>query len=281
MRYFTKEWFRSIQVDNLLRFTRIPDGEYSGPGIRALYKERLKKDIEELRELYGAPDDAPGSDGALDDDVFDERDARRRFFERYRHNIKTAQAYYPEWMLRSVDLRLIALELLPSSAYDRYEAECRAIRERNEAMHREFERVSLAENVPEAIDSALDLHDASLLSLRKSKRDLVMTVNKGWANEGDLTCYRRVTFKNAEAIERDRGLRSRRKCGPDGQLLSCVDFLYSEVYRRENGFEVHMMFFNRLKRSSLAYLTVSCSGVEYEDGASLSRPPASASASPN
>lgn len=254
MKFFTREWYRSIQIENRIDcYDRIPDKAYSTAEIRALYKERMEKDLEELREL-------------TDDEPFDEEEERKRFSERYRHNIRSVKTFCPEWMRNAVDRRLLGLMLLPGAAYERYEAECHALREANEAMYREYERVRLAQNVPEGITSALDLHDASLLSLRKAGRGLVMTVNKGWSDGDGSSVYRRVNFKNAEILERDKGLLPRKTIGRDGQFFSWTDFLYCEVYRREERFEVHIMFFNDWK---LPYLTVTCGGVDHEDLAAL------------
>ena len=86
---------------------------------------------------------------------------------------------------------------------------------------------------------------------------------RGWFGEG-VTPYIKVIFTDAVLLEREKGLMPRARMDEDGTLWSNCIYLYREMYSAQDGYEVHMMFATK-KRYELAYLTVKCCDICFED----------------
>ena len=135
---------------------------------------------------------------------FDPMDTEKIFEEIYRTNIRTCKNNFPEWLLKSVDHRLLALGYLPETAYRKYHSEIREKKKKWEQINRAAEKERTRQCIPDEMMEAMALHDASLLSLKK-------------------------------------GLRVR-KYLQEGFYSSNCSFLYSEIYNSGEGYEFHMMF---------------------------------------
>ena len=135
---------------------------------------------------------------------FDPMDTEKIFEEIYRTNIRTCKNNFPEWLLKSVDHRLLALGYLPETAYRKYHSEIREKKKKWEQINRAAEKERTRQCIPDEMMEAMALHDASLLSLKK-------------------------------------GLRVR-KYLQEGFYSSNSSFLYSEIYNSGEGYEFHMMF---------------------------------------
>lgn len=198
---------------------------------------------------------------------FNLAEVRSDFEELYWSNLKNCREWYPAWLSEAADIRLIALGMLPQSVYERYKLEVRTCRKEWEKINRAAKREAEKQNIPEEITTGLQLHDAALLSLRKSHKNYVMTVAKCGTWQDDSIPYRKVIFHDAVVVEKEAGLRPRkRRASERNPYGSNVAFLYFEVYRMAEGLEVHMMFDTP---KGLAYLTVACSRVSFEDTNSL------------
>ena len=135
---------------------------------------------------------------------FDPMDTEKIFEEIYRTNLRTCKNNFPEWLLKSVDHRLLALGYLPETAYRKYHSEIREKKKKWEQINRAAEKERTRQCIPDEMMEAMALHDASLLSLKK-------------------------------------GLRVR-KYLQEGFYSSNSSFLYSEIYNSGEGYEFHMMF---------------------------------------
>lgn len=193
---------------------------------------------------------------------FDPSETIELFQTSYRMNLRACKKIYPAWLTQSVDHRLIALECLPESAYMRYRNELRETKKRWNAINKAAEKDLRRQNIPEQMDEALSLHDASLLSIRKQGSHIAMTVTKDGLWPDDATPYRKVVFKDAEILEKERGLIAR-KYREGNVYHSNVSFLYYELYQKDGKYEVHMMFDFAGK---LRYFTVKCRDILYIDG---------------
>ena len=125
------------------------------------------------------------------------------------------------------------------------------------------------QRIPDRISGTFHFHDSALLSLRKRGRNYEMLLRKdgGWFGEG-VTPYIKIIFTDADLLEREKGLTPRTQMDEDGTLWSNCIYLYHEIYSVQDGYEVHMMFAAR-KRSELAYLTVKCRDICFEDNITL------------
>jgi hypothetical protein len=188
-----------------------------------------------------------------------------QFFETaYQTKLHYYKDALPAWMTEQVDRRLLALDLLPESAYRRYREESREKKKEWNQINRTAKRTLSKQNIPENVEEALQLHDAALLSLKKSGKNYIMLVAKDGFWPDDATPYRRVIFHKATVIEKEAGLRVQKlESDDEGFYRSNTTFLYKEIYRTDTGYEVHMMFW---MPKGLAYLTIACEDISFEDG---------------
>ena len=147
----------------------------------------------------------------------------------------------------------------------KYRSELREKKKKWDNINRMAEKEEKSQHIPERVSSALQLHDSCLLSLKKEGQNLVMIVAKDGLWPEDATPYRKLTFKKAQILEKEPGLRCRKYMLEDF-YSSNVCFMYHEIYKKQEGFEVHMMF---ATPGDLAYLTVACADVVYEDGITI------------
>ena len=119
-----------------------------------------------------------------------------------------------------------------------------------------------SQDIPEEIASNSRFHDADVLGLKRVRSDVVMYLNRdGMQLEGESP-YTKVTFKSVSMLDKERGLVFRKKMKNDGMIGSNCQFLYHELYRTEEGYELHMMLW---ATKALKYLTVKCGDIEIED----------------
>ena len=196
---------------------------------------------------------------------FDPMDTEKIFEEIYRTNIRTCKNNFPEWLLKSVDHRLLALGYLPETAYRKYHSEIREKKKKWEQINRAAEKERTRQCIPDEMMEAMALHDASLLSLKRSGKNIVMIVRKDGMWLDEPTPYRKLIFKKAEILEQEKGLRVR-KYLQEGFYSSNCSFLYSEIYNSGGGYEFHMMF---ATSKDLSYLTIACNDISVCDGISI------------
>ena len=284
MRYLTREMDGKMQRSGAFYdFESIEDREYSEAEIRAFYKkkldERLASELEgyEYMKSVSAGDIAfcaastEDGDRVLSEEASppDPKRVEREFRASCRRMIRLIGAYYPEWLRELGDLRLFSYGYLNKSAYDRLKAECEQMEREYETMKREYREECERQNIPERINKAFYTHDDELLGIRKRGKALEMYLRRcGGFDESEE--YRRITFKDARVLERDRSLAPRLSLDEDGKPSSNITFLYFEIFRSERGYEIHTMFFKNGK-DSLKYLTVDCADVVYEDGAGFEK----------
>lgn len=160
---------------------------------------------------------------------------------------------FPDWVKDKVDIRLIALDYLPKSVYDRLKTEQKQNKAAFDKIEREARKTLVKESkkIPERIKSEFGFHDGSVLSIKQIGVDLVMMIEvDGIPFEGG-TPYVRVTFTNGKIIERDENI--------EADDVRCT-WLYDELYKTEIGYEAHMLLTNK----DLCYLTISCDDLVIE-----------------
>ena len=219
------------------------------------------KTVEELREVY-EKDRKEAEERFKNRPPFDETKTIECFRAVYRGGIRYGSFHYPEWLCKEVDKRLLALNLIPKSAYKRLKEEEKADKRAIDKLEKEAERVLKSQDIPEEIASKFRFHDADVLSLKRVRSDVEMYLNQdGMQAEGESP-YAKVTFKRVSMLDRERGLVFRKKIKNDGMTGSNCQFLYHELYRTEEGYEVHMMLW---ATKELRYVTIKCEDIEIED----------------
>lgn len=196
---------------------------------------------------------------------FDPAETERWFRALYRANLRNAHMHYPAWVREQVDRRLLALDLLPESVFQKLQREEEENRRAFQAIEQAAEKELGRQPIPAPIAEAFRFHDSALLSLHKRGRDYEMRLRKdgGWYGD-DVTPYIKVLFRGADLLERERGLIPRTMQDADGALSSNCTFLYHELYASPDGYEVHMLFATAGRRG-LAYCTLRCDDIVFED----------------
>lgn len=196
---------------------------------------------------------------------FDPGESEKSFREDCKGRMRFRKQRFPAWVCQQVDRRLLALELLPDSVYRRLKEESRQNRRAFQKIERAAEKELSRQQIPDRISGTFHFHDSALLSLRKRGRNYEMLLRQdgGWSGEG-ITPYIKVIFTGAVLLEREKGLTPRARMEEDGTFWSRCIFLYHEMYCVQDGYEVHMMFATR-GQSELAYLTVKCRDILFED----------------
>jgi hypothetical protein len=195
---------------------------------------------------------------------FDPAEAIQFFETAYQSKLNYYKDTLPTWMTEQVDRRILALDLLPESAYRRYREESREKEKEWNKINRTAEKTLSGQNIPDHAAEAMQLHDASLLSLKKSNKNYVMLVRRDGLWPDGTTPYRKVVFHHAAVLEKEAGLRVRKsETDEDGFFRSDISFLYHEIYRTDIGYEAHMMLW---VPQGLAYLTIACTDITFEDG---------------
>lgn len=195
---------------------------------------------------------------------FDPQETVEAFEARYKGGLEHGFSRFPDWVKDEVDIRLIALDCLPKSVYEKLKTEQKQNKAAFDKIGREARKVLGEESkkIPERILSEFGFHDGRVLSLDQVGSDLIMTVEEdGVPYEGE-TPYVRVTFVNGKIVERDENLTfEARYYELDGvQCKAQCTWLYDELYKTEGGYEAHML----LADKDLCYLTVACDDVVIE-----------------
>ena len=186
-----------------------------------------------------------------------------KFFEKhYQNKLKNINKNYPPCVTEASDPRLLALGRMTESVHTLYTKYIQKLKEEFETIDKEGERVLAEQNIPEDIKERFAFHDADILALRKTGKDLHLYMRNEYMWTGEKTPYVKVIFKNTAKIEREKGFAIRPTVDSQGKLFCWCQFLYHELYRTETGYEVHMMLWTP---KALRYLTVECGDIKFEE----------------
>jgi hypothetical protein len=226
-------------------------GEVSHPTSPEEVRAELEADARQAREKF---EQRP---------PFDPQETIDNFRQFYQNHLRLIRKVYPAWLLEEVNPKLMALGYLTEPAYNRFRQEKRQQKAQWNKINRQAKKTLRAQQIPDEIEEAFDLHDAALLSLKQAGKNYQMMVCKDGYWDSEPGPYRRVTFHNATVLEKEDGLRVRKYRDQRKYFTSNTSFLYDEIYRTQDGYEVHMMFWTP---KDLAYLTIACTEVTYQDG---------------
>ena len=189
---------------------------------------------------------------------FDAQDTIQCFRQCYRAGVRYAWKRFPQWVQDTVDKRLLALNRMPASAYDRLQQETRANQLAFEALNAQAEAALSAQDIPPELRDAFSFHDTQVLKLRRrgSRAVLLLHQDEFW----DEPCTT-IAFEGVRWLEREPGLVLRCRTGQDGLLTSNCQYLYDELYRTQQGYEVHMLLWTS---KALRYFTVSCENIRIQ-----------------
>lgn len=195
---------------------------------------------------------------------FDPAETIECFKECYREILRSmsysAPRYpvYPDWVRETVDKRLLALYRMPESVFNRLQKEVDENTQAFDSIMNEAWAVLEAQNIPEEIKSKFHFHDSYVLALKKISRDVELYLNKF----DGTTPYIKIVFKNITKLEREKGLVLRPKKESNGELYSNCLYLYDELYKTKEGYELHLLLH---ATGTLRYLTICCEHIYFVD----------------
>lgn len=281
MRYYTKEWYsllNSLGAAEL--FEPVIDKSYTDEEIEDLYQEMLEKYVQEEHDLYDEPpffitedDDEEWEISEADKlaaveayenrEPFDEEEAAREFEEQYKDDLEDPDEDIPQWVLDSVDPRLIAMGLLPESVYRKLKIEedvrealfDKLDEEADEALEKVYD--GLPEEYQEISDQLGELEGESVTDFTMSEDGTIVITMHSWDDEGDPVRLI-LEIEDAKILEKE-DLVIETETDEDGDVISNCSIESHELYYGPDGAELHLLFDN--EDEGLKYLTVRCSGI--------------------
>ncbi|PRY82864.1 DUF4085 family protein [Alkalibacterium olivapovliticus] len=268
MRYLTEEWYRISQHTDLHFDMRIHSGaeDYNDALYSRLYKRKEKKFIEFERELYDEdprfmlendestliPLDAfLEEEGIKDEDIiiyhmspeekdhiqklieeydsrppFDEEKCREHF--KFIHELKikeTADKLSPELYQQILDIRLFSLGYCTKNMKKQLKAFSKENENEMNRIFKEYMKVQEEESIPHIIKERFGFHDCETIDFIVGKNNVVLLLD----TSGGFTDFNEITFVASKIIKQK------------GQIVGSI-CLYEELYRIEDGYEVHMLF---------------------------------------
>ena len=201
---------------------------------------------------------------------FDPTETIECFRDCYRGMLRYGFLRFPQWVQESVDPRLLALNRIPESAYKRLKKEDQVNRRAFEKINAKAAAVFDQQDIPEEIRESFCFHDSSVLAIKKVRSDVELYLRKDGGWMGDATPYIKIVFKNIQQFDREKGFSLRPRLDADGDLRTSCTYLYDELYRTEDGYEIHMLF---CSPKNLRYLTICCEDIRFEDNIALKAVP--------
>lgn len=192
---------------------------------------------------------------------FDEWEAHEIYIRQFSERVSNAFHMYPDWVLDAVDVRLLAIDLLPASEYAKLKEQEKKSRAAQRKIEREAEKSAQyqEERVDPKIWNGFSFHDDFVLAARKSKKNYEIILRKCEFIPGREASYETVIFHNAVVLEKDEDLYTRKSKSEDGWISNCT-YLYDEIYLRDDSrYEIHMMLYQGGEK----YLTIECDDVSF------------------
>ncbi len=239
---------------NYFLFENEETGELFHPETSEIARQYIEQEHNEREEVFAKRP------------PFDPTETIECFRQCYKNMVRYGDLGYPQWVRDSVDKRLLALHRVPESVYNRLRKEELANQRIFKKIMKEAEEILGRQNIPKNIKSQFCFHDADLLALKKVGSNVELYLRKdGMWFEG-TTPYTKVIFKNVSRMEREKGFALRPKTNEQGELCSNCQYLYNELYRNLDGYEVHILLWTS---KALRYLTICCEDICFVDNIEL------------
>lgn len=262
MKYYTKEQETKNYLSALAQhMKKIPDKIYSDIEISAFYEEWIKNRITEQQLSLGIKED----DLVNNYYQFDIKIARKKYEKEYLLRLSLIPVVYPKWLTEKVDSRILALDLVPETAY-RYII-------KNELFQtpdlKNIDVVSKEKSVhfPKKLSDFCEEYffSSELLELthNKNKLKMILARDDDWE---DGRCYIQIDFEECQILYQDDTIKAYPYCIQD-DLFSSVYLLCYEIYQEEDNYEVHFLFSDIY--GDLQYFTIICKEINIDWDASI------------
>lgn len=263
MKYFTKDWYHKMQKTSMYVLLKIDErcNDYSEELYNLLYEEEKNKyvslmsfweDFDAFCNLMNSTDDTfkdldeeskRKKFQELRDEEFGGLSLTEVFDEKLNNGINTLKGKLSDEILNEVkDIRVLALGYASSDVYNKIEKFCK---DNEKFVNEQCDKYSLYEK--EAFNEDFDFlninwHDSFVVSADVIESDFEMVI------DNIVSGTKTISFKNCNIILND------------GNLNDCR-WLYEEVYKINDGFEVHILVCDE---SGLKEIILQCSEVVVE-----------------
>ena len=138
---------------------------------------------------------------------------------------------------------------------------------KQEASPEDFLRIreQIYKKIPQDLADRFGFHDGSVVSFEEINGDIVLLIDRNCQTFANYSRCVKVTFEDAEVIERDDNLKFASKViYVDGRehIDTCCTWLDDELYKTDNGYEAHMLL---LDQWEWGYLTIACRDIKIEN----------------
>lgn len=270
MKYLTKEWYELCQRTWLHFDMKVNDGAavYDEALYLRLYRRKEKEFVKIQREIYDAdPRIALEQDGCMitpfyifangeeideeDKIVYhmpsDEREHILRLIEEYdvrppfdvlkcreefrsiqeTVKIREAEEKIPHELLQQIaDMRVFSLGYCTKEVLKQLKRYSNENEKKMKHVLSENSEARMAESIPESIKENFGFHDCRVIEFTIDKnKNIVIRLD----TRGGFTDLNKITFVSPDIIKQEE------------HIMGSV-WLYEELYRRDNGYEAHMLF---------------------------------------
>ena len=234
MKYYTTKWFNLTILNYLEGIKIIEDKKYSEEEIKHIcekeYAKQLKQFIKVRGKFYKSPENY--------------------FEEIYRDSLKNSKEYFPDFVVQNVDIRFLALHLMPKSIYNKLMKYENKNRQEYVKVNRLAEKELNNQDIPEDIlELFCGLHDSIILKIVKDNTNIILSIK---TEEGIVI---KLKFENGQFLENEVEDYFKKEKNND---MYC-DWAYHELYKIDNKYELHILVcaYERPK-----YITIRCENIK-------------------
>lgn len=224
MRYFTKEWYETMQHTYFPVRVSAKAEVFSEEYFQDLYKRKQRKWLKNMH-LYWEEDVAEGRE----DGPWNEENERVEFERSFKNDISTMQDRLPEEILSMVaDIRVLALGLCSRQVKQAIEQFCHENEKRVQKAFEDYNRhlEALQKKHDLSFLRHMEFHDRVIDDIETNNDALKIRLRDPYEEDGINLC-----FENARILRRD-------------ESVSGGDWLYEEIHETQQGFELHVLCFN-------------------------------------
>ena len=288
MRYLTKEWYELCQQTGLHFGMRVHNGVdiYDEALYLGLYKRKEKEFVKMQREVYDVdprfmleqdgctlvpldkfasceeineedkviyhmlPEEKDLIQKLIDEyDVrppFDEKKCREEFCIHQETTKKETTDKIPPKLLQQIaDIRVFSLGYCTKEILSQLKGLSKENEKKMNRVLDEYSKAQQEENIPQLIRERFGFHDCEVTEFTVGKNDVVMHLD----TRGGFTNFNMITFATSEIIKQE-------------DHIVGSTWLYEELYRTENGYEAHMLFWTD---AGMSELIICCNDIIIEN----------------
>lgn len=281
MKYMTKEWYETMQKTSFHLLLKVSKKAeiFSEEYFKKLYKSeekawlRLQESVskigfedvfhnefhfervdgkplepsesEEVKKMYLKIQEEARSSFA-NRPAFEPEKEKKNFKQALRYNVKHLKRSLPDAILQKVaDIRVLALNRASADVKKEIAAYCKANEKAVESATNAYWKgyKKRFKNDKPKFAEKFNFHDCIVSSCRKRGNDIFITFD----NSGGFTDVRQIILKNCSVLKQDAPLHG-------------AWWLYDEIYRSKNGYEIHVL----LQKKDLIYFIVTVTDIEYK-----------------